>query len=146
MHTVESNTCWETSSQLDFSPRDLKPDHGHEILLETLPPCAVQMVAQLPIVVHLSPAIASPLTPSHIDEEIPPLFIVMNVGIVSIVAACAGRKGINFPLWDESCVRPDPGMRGVEELESVLFFVLPFHVFLLVANRVPPDVEESVGP
>ena len=37
-------------------------------------------------------------------------------------------------------------MRGVEEFEGVLFFVLPFHVFLLVADGIPPNVEEAVGP
>lgn len=37
-------------------------------------------------------------------------------------------------------------MRGVEEFKGILFFVLPFHVFLFVANRIPPDIKETIGP
>ena len=70
----------------------------------------------------------------------------MDIGIISIFAASAGRERAYFSLTDECCVRPDPGVRGVEEFKGVLFLVLPFHVFLLVADGVPPDVEEAVGP
>src|ERR1700722_14851073 len=138
--------CCVSFSQPDFLARELEPDYSHEILLEALPPRAIQIVAQLTIIVHLTPAISSPLTAGHIDEEIPLFLMIMDIGIVSIVAASAGREGIYFSLWDECCVWSNPGVRGVEEFESVLLFVLPFHVFLLVADGVPPDVEEAVGP
>ena len=54
--------------------------------------------------------------------------------------------GIDPSLRDEGCVRPDPWLRRVDEFEGILFFVLPFHVFLLVADGIPPDVEEAIGP
>ena len=141
-----NDTCWRTSSKLDFLASELEPNDSHEVLLEALPPRAIEIVAQLAIVVHLAPAVPSPLTASHIDEEIPFFLIIMDIRIVSILATSTRRERIYFSLGDECCVLPDPGVRDVEEFEGVLFLVLPFHVFLLVADRVPPDVKEAVGP
>ncbi len=41
---------------------------------------------------------------------------------------------------------PDPGLRRVELFESVLLLMFPFHVLLLVGHRIPPYVQESIGP
>ncbi len=62
------------------------------------------------------------------------------------VPAGAHGEAVDFALGDEGRVRADPGVHGVEVFEGVLLLVLPFHVFLLVADGVPPDVEEAVGP
>ena len=41
---------------------------------------------------------------------------------------------------------PYPRLVDVEMLHCVLFFVFPLHMLLLVADGVPPDVEETVCP
>lgn len=41
---------------------------------------------------------------------------------------------------------PYPWLVDVKMLHCVLFFVFPFHMLLLVADGVPPDVEETIGP
>ena len=41
---------------------------------------------------------------------------------------------------------PYPWLVDVEMLHCVLFLVFPLHVLLLVADRVPPDVEKSICP
>lgn len=134
------------SSQLYFMSSQLEPDNGDDLLLEQLPGVAVQQVAQFSIVVHLSPAIASPLAACHVDKEITALSVVVNLRIVAIAIAGVRREGVCFALFDESGVRPDPWLRSVHELQSILFLVLPFHVLLLVGYRVPPDVEQAVSP
>jgi hypothetical protein len=140
------HTYCKSFLQPDLLARELEPNDSNQILLEALPPRAIKIVAQLAIIVHLAPAIASPFAASHVHQEISFLLIIMDIRIVSIIAASAGREGVYFSLRDECRVWPDPGVRGVEEFEGVLFFVFPFHVFLLVADGVPPDVEEAVGP
>lgn len=62
------------------------------------------------------------------------------------VTARPGREGVHASLGHEGDVWSDPGLVGVQMFETVLFFVFPFHVFLFVKDRVPPDVEETVGP
>lgn len=135
-----------SSSQPYFMSSQLEPDNGDNLLLEQLPWVAVQQVAQFSVVVHLSPAIAPPLATCHVDKEVTALSVVVNLRIVAITIAGVGREGVCFALFDESSVWPDPRLRSVHELQGILFLVFPFHVLLLVGYRVPPDVEQAVGP
>lgn len=135
-----------SSSQPYFMSRQLEPDNGHNLLLEQLPWVAVQQVAQLAIVVHLSPAIASPFAACHVDKEVTALSVIVNLRIVTVAIAGVRWEGVCFALFDESCVRPDPWLGSVHELQGILLLVLPFHVLLLVGYRVPPNVEQAVGP
>ena len=41
---------------------------------------------------------------------------------------------------------PYPRLVDVKMLHCILFFVFPLHMLLLVAHRVPPDVEEAIRP
>lgn len=95
--------------------------------------------------VHLAPAVAAPLAPGHVDHEVALVLLVVDAA-VGAVAAGARRERVDAALRDECHARPDPGLVGVEVLEAVLLLVLPFHVLLLVEDRVPPDVEKAVGP
>lgn len=70
----------------------------------------------------------------------------MDAGILAILATRTHGEAVDLPLGDECRVRPYPGLIDVEMLEGVLFLVLPLHVLLLVADRVPPDVEEPIRP
>ncbi len=112
-------------------------------ILEPLPWVAIQLVAQFAIVVHFCPAIPSPFASCHVDHEIAILLMVVKSRVkVSILTSAGTRwKGVDLSLRDERRVRPDPWLCCVEILERVLFFVLPFHMFLLVADRVPPDIQ-----
>ena len=139
--SLESCDERRRASDSDLLPRDLEPDDRHKILLEPLPQRAIQVIAQFPEIIHLTPTIASPLTPRHINHKIPFFLAVMNSSVVSIFRACPFGEAVDFALWDECGVGSDPRLVDVEEFEGVLFFVLPFHVLLLVPNRVPPYVK-----
>lgn len=134
-------------------------------ILELLPQTAIQPVTKLAEIVHLTPAIASPLATRHIDEEVALALLVMHTldaallrfvrglersasasGEAAVVAASALRESVDAALRDESSVGADPGLVGVDVFEGVLFFVLPLHVALFVEDGVPPDVEQAVGP
>jgi hypothetical protein len=117
-----------------------------DAVLELLPRVAVQTVAELAVVVHLSPAIAAPLATGHVHQKVPVLLRVVNVRVIALLAARARRKAHDLSLLDEGDVRPDPGLVLVHVLERVLLLVLPLHVLLLVADGVPPDVEQPVCP
>ena len=124
--------------------------HGLDFLAQTIleffPWCSIQFVAEFTEVVHLAPAVSSPFAARHVDDEISICFPVMDLGIFPILGAGADGEGINLSLWNERRVRPDPWLIDIEVLERILLLVLPFHMFLFVANRVPPDVEETIGP
>jgi hypothetical protein len=117
-----------------------------DAVFELLPRVAVQAVAELAVVVHLGPAVAAPFTARHVDQEIPVPLLVVDIGIVALFSACAGREAHDLSLLDECNVWANPGLVLIHVLECILFFVLPFHVLLLVADRVPPNVEQPVGP
>ena len=70
----------------------------------------------------------------------------MNARVVAILRASAGRETVDFSLGDEGCVRSDPRLVDVEEFQRVLFFVLPFHMFLFVPDGVPPYVQQAIRP
>ena len=110
-------------------------------VLEFLPRIAVQTIAELPVVVHLSPAIAAPLAASHVDKEIAISLLVVYGNVVALVAARAGRKAVDLALVQESDMRSNPGLVLVHVFESVLLLVFPLHVLLLVADRIPPDIQ-----
>jgi len=115
-------------------------------VLELLPRVAIQAVAELAIPVHLPPAVTPPLASSHVDQEIAILFPIVNMRIIALFAACSGWKGVDFALMDEGNVRTDPRLALVHVFKRILFLVLPFHVFLLIANWVPPNIQQSVSP
>lgn len=117
-----------------------------DCILEFLPRIPVESVAKLAVPVHLAPAVAAPFASSHVDEEISFLFVVVNVRIVALLSASAWWEGVDLALLDERNVRPYPRLVLVHVLQSILLFVLPLHVLLLVADRVPPDVHQPVGP
>ena len=110
-------------------------------VLELLPRISVQAVAELPVVVHLSPAIAAPLAASHVDKEIAILLLVVYGNVIAPVAARAGRKAVDLALVQESDMRSNPGLILVHVFESVLLLVFPLHVLLLVTDRIPPDIQ-----
>ena len=41
---------------------------------------------------------------------------------------------------------PDPWLMDVKMFHCVLFLVFPLHMLLLIADGVPPDVEETIRP
>lgn len=139
-------TSSSESSDSDLLPRDLEPDDSDKVLFESLPPRPIQVIAQLPEIVHLTPTIPAPLTARHINHKIPVLLVVVDSGIVSVFRTCSFGETVDFALRDESCVRSDPRLVDVKKFEGVLLFVLPFHVLLLVTNWVPPYVQKTVSP
>ena len=56
------------------------------------------------------------------------------------------REAVNLALGDERCVRSYPRLIDIEMLKSVLFLMLPLHVFLFIAYWIPPDVKQTVCP
>lgn len=70
----------------------------------------------------------------------------MDPWVFSVVRARPGWKAVDLSLFDECCMRPDPRLIDVEMLKSVLLLVLPFHMLLFVANRVPPYIEQAISP
>jgi hypothetical protein len=122
-----------------------------EIITNSLPPSTIHPIAQLAVLVHFGPAVAAPLAARHIDHEIAIRLLVVDLrvhallALFSILRTGAGREGVEAALLDERDVGPDPWLVGVEVFEGVLLLVFPFHVFLLVEDGVPPDVEEAVG-
>jgi hypothetical protein len=117
-----------------------------EAIFELLPGVTVQPVAELAVVVHLGPAVATPFAACHVDQEIPVPFLVMDIRIVALISACTGWEAHDASLLNESHVWANPRLVLVHVLECILLFVLPFHVLLLVTDRVPPDVEQPIGP
>lgn len=115
-------------------------------ILELLPPRTIQMIAQLSIIVHFRPAIPTPFAAGHVDHKVTIALLVMNVLVVAFVTAGTGRKTVDHALRHKGEMRARPGLIGVNVLESVLFFVLPLHVLLFVADGIPPDVHQAVGP
>lgn len=111
-----------------------------DAVFELLPRVAVQAVTELAVVVHLGPTIATPLTPSHVDQEVAILLLIVNANIVAAIATCAGRKAVDLALLEKSDMRSNPRLVLVHILKSVLLLVFPLHVLLLVANRIPPNV------
>lgn len=129
------------TSYPDLLTCNLEPDHRHYFLLEQLPPCTIEVVAQLAVVVHLPPTISSPFATCHVDHEVAILLIVVNACIISVVRACSWREAVDLALFNESHVWPNPWLVGVEEFQCILFFMFPFHMLLLIPYRVPPNVE-----
>ena len=70
----------------------------------------------------------------------------MDLGIVAIFAACTGREAINLSLCNECRIWSYPWLACIQMFEGVLFLVFPFHMLLLVAHRIPPDVEQAICP
>jgi hypothetical protein len=122
----------------------LPPNIGQRIL-KLLPDRAIEPVAQLPIPIDLRPAVTPPIASRHIDDEITVFLLVMRPQIRAI-AARTGRERIDPSLRHECCVGAHPRLVRVQVFERVLLLVLPFHVFLLVEDGVPPHIEQSVGP
>ena len=117
-----------------------------DCILEFLPGVAVERVAQLAIVVHFAPAISSPFASSHVDDKVAIALSVVDVGIFAVVATGARWEAVDLPLVYECEVCPDPRLVGINVLESVLLLVLPLHVLLLVADRVPPYIQQAICP
>ena len=115
-------------------------------VLKFLPWRPVELVTELPIVVHLAPAISSPFTPCHIDDKVPIFLGVVDVGIRPVFATSPRRKAIDLPLRNERRMRSDPRVIDIKVFQRILFFVFPLHVFLLVVYGIPPNVEETICP
>ena len=126
--------------------RDLKPRLRHKLLLKQFPGISIQEIAQLPIVIHLAPAITSPLTTGHVHHEIMVLLVIMNFLISSLIAASSGGETVDFALGDECGMGTYPWLVDVQEFKGILFFVFPFHVFLFVSDGIPPNVQKTVSP
>ncbi len=109
-------------------------------ILELLPWRPVQPVAQFSEIVHLPPAISAPFASCHINDEIAVMFRIVYSWVLSIFTASAHWEAIDLSLWDESSMRSDPGLIGVQMLHCILLFVFPFHMLLFVAHGIPPDV------
>lgn len=122
------------------------PDRIADPVLELLPRVPVQSVAQLSEVVHLAPAVPAPLAAGHVDKKVPVLFLVVDPGVIAGIATGTLGEAVDPALRDECHVRPDPRLVHVHVFERILLLVLPLHVLLLVANRIPPDVKQAVGP
>jgi hypothetical protein len=135
-----------SSSQPDLLACKLEPDYSHEFFLEQLPRVAIEKVAQLAVVVHFAPAITTPLATCHVDDEISVVFIVVYPRVIAVFRTSSRRKAVNLPLRDERGMRSDPWLIDIEKFQSVLFLVFPFHVLLLIADRVPPNIEKAIGP
>lgn len=133
-------------SKLQLLARDLENDDSDKVLLETFPPVPVQVVTQLAIVVHLAPAIPSPLTSSHVDQEIAVVLIVVHACVVPIVRASTGWEAVDHALRRKGNMCTDPRLVAIQLLQGVLLLVRPVHVLLLVGDRVPPHVEQAVSP
>lgn len=133
-------------SELDLLAGDLFPDDGNKILLEAFPRIAVQIIAELAIVVHLTPAIATPFAAGHVDEEVSVLLVVVNTSVVSVLGASARRESVDHALREEGRVFADPWLRFVELLQSVLLLVFPLHMLLLVGDGIPPDIQHAISP
>lgn len=63
-----------------------------------------------------------------------------------VLAACAFGEAVDFSLRYECSMRPYPGLVDVKMLHSILLLVLPLHVFLLVANGIPPNIQKPIRP
>lgn len=133
-------------SDSDLPAGELEPEWGNELLLEKLPPGSVQLVAELAVVVDLSPAVATPFTASHVDHKITVFRIIVDHLVNAVVVASIWRERVDLTLLNECRVWSDPWVNGIEILERILLLVLPLHVFLLVAYWVPPDIQKAISP
>ena len=70
----------------------------------------------------------------------------MDLVVGPLVTAGAWREAIDPALWDECNMWPHPRLVLVHPFQGILLLVLPLHVLLLVADGIPPDVEQAVGP
>ncbi len=124
------------------------PNDGDKVLLEQLPGVAVEPVAELTVVVHFAPAVTAPFTASHVDHEVTVRLVVVETRQVGTgaVAAGSGREAVNHALRQEASVLTDPRVALVHGLEGVLLLVLPGHVLLLIGHRIPPNVQQALGP
>lgn len=70
----------------------------------------------------------------------------MYSGVLAILPTGSHRETVDFPLRNECCMRSDPRLVDVEMLHRILLFMLPFHMFLFVSHRIPPDVQQAISP
>ena len=110
-------------------------------ILKLLPRIAIESVAELTVAVHFSPTISTPFTTCHVDKEIAVRSLIVNLRIFPIFATGTRRKAVDLALWNKCDMRSNPGLIHVQVLERILLFVLPIHVFLFVADGIPPDVQ-----
>lgn len=132
--------------KMDLLARQLEPGGAQQILLKPLPQGPVQVVAELAVVVHLAPTIATPFAAGHIHEEVAVVLVVVEASVVAVLGASALRETVDHALGQEAHVLADPGLCRVELLQSVLLLVFPLHVLLLVGDGVPPHVQQAVRP
>jgi hypothetical protein len=117
-----------------------------DAVFELLPWVSVEPVAELAVVVHLSPAVTAPFASCHVDHEVTVLLLVVDIGIVTLVSARTGWEAHNLALIDERNVWANPWLVLIHVLESILLFVFPLHVLLFVAHGIPPDIQKPIGP
>ena len=115
-------------------------------VLDLLPPGTIESMTQLTIGIHLGPTVTTPFATGHVDDEVTIALGVLDSRVVTSVGASARWETVDHPLRDEGRMGTNPGLTLIEIFERVLFLVFPFHVFLFVQGRVPPDVEETIGP
>lgn len=139
---------FKCSSQLDLLAGELEPDDRNEILLEPLPRVSVEPVTELAVVVHLAPTVAAPFAACQADQEITLILLIVDVLVLGTAVRVAGSRWetVDLALMQEAHVLANPRLRLVKLIQRILLLVLPLHMLLLVCNRVPPHVEESVGP
>ena len=73
-------------------------------ILELLPPRTVQLVAQFTEVIHFTPAVTTPFTPSHINDKVPICLLVMETRVLPIVSTGTGGKTVDLSLRNEGSV------------------------------------------
>lgn len=117
---------------------------------------------------HLAPAISPPLAPRHIDDEVAILLVIEDALVTGGVRAGTGGERVDHALRNERRPRADPGLVGVQVLlltvsisilepgggreggrganQSILLFMLPLHVLLLITHWIPPNIEQPLTP
>lgn len=74
------------------------------------PESFIQPLTQLSILVHLTPTVSAPFTPSHIDYEIAIVGAVMDLLTEPLVAARAWWETVDLALGDKGDVGAYPGL------------------------------------
>ena len=130
----------EKSLKFDLASCDFKPNRSQKILFEALPYVSVEVITELPEVVHLAPAVATPFASGHVHQEIPVFLVVVDAGVVPVLRTGAGREAVDHALRQESGLLSNPRLGDVKLLERILLLVCPFHMFLFIGHGIPPYV------
>lgn len=79
--------------QPDSLAGEVEPDDSNKVFLETFPRVSVEPVAELPVVVHFTPAVTAPFAAGHVHNEITVLLVVVVPGMILTGAVTTRRWG-----------------------------------------------------